>query len=179
MEKYTIKDLQQKYRFKTRQSVYDWLKGASVQVRKEGNRSYVTADDIEKLDELKEHLDKGGSIKSFTPTITPTVYSELDSKDVVPSLTDSVNSEIDITYLRLFEKLVSTLAPSNPISHWEKLDLAAEKGYLLTTQEVKELLGTKPKGREWVRGSFKFIKVGKIGNQSGWKVERLKLSLET
>ncbi len=186
MEKYSIKDLQQKYGLKTRQSVYDWLKGVGAEVHKQGNRSFVTAEDVEKLDQLKEHLDKGGSIKSFTPTVTPTVYSEPDSTnlptDLVQSSTDSVNSELDkvpseYVQLELFERLVEGIAekitPTNPISHWEKLDLAADKGYILTTHEVRQLVGTKPKGKEWIRGAFQFIRAGKIGNQAGWKVSRL------
>ncbi|MGK7956615.1 MAG: hypothetical protein AB4063_15405 [Crocosphaera sp.] len=186
MDKYSIKDLQQKYGLKTRQSVYDWLKGVSAEVHKEGNRSFVTAEDVEKLDQLKEHLDRGGSIKSFTPAVTPTVYPEPDSTelptDLVQPSTDSVNSELDkapseYVQLELFERLVDKVAkkitPTNPISHWEKLDLAADKGYILTTSEVRQLVGTKPKGKEWIRGAFQFIRAGKIGNQAGWKVSRI------
>lgn len=186
MEKYSIKDLQQKYGLKTRQSVYNWLKTVSAEVQKEGNKSFITAQDVEKLDQLKEHLEQGGSIKSFTLTIPTTVYSTLDNTklptDTVHSSIDSVNSRLDqvqpkYVQLELFEKFVDQvtekITPSNPISHWEKLDLAATKGYILTTQEVKQLVGTKPKGKEWIRGAFQFIRAGKIGNQAGWLVVKL------
>ena len=156
MDKYSIKDLQQKYGLKTRQSVYVWLKGIGAEVHKEGNRSFVTAEDVEKLDQLKEHLDRGGSIKSFTPAVTPTIYPEPDSTElptnVVQPSAESVNSELDrvpseYVQLELFERLVTTVAekitPTNPISHWEKLDLAADKGYTLTSHEVRQLVGVK------------------------------------
>ncbi len=70
------------------------------------------------------------------------------------------------------EKVVEKVIPSNTISHWEKLDQAVERGYILSTSEVAKLLGTKPKGKEWTRGALKFTRAGKIGNQSGWQVTK-------
>ncbi len=203
MEKYSIKDLQQRYGLKTRQSVYDRLNAIKAEVLKEGNKSYVTEDAITILDQLQEHLKLGGSIKTFTPTVITTVHPQTDSVDssldnsIVNSKTDSVNSQLDSStvnsktdsvssqldsqenyvQLDLFEeivlKVVEKVVPSNPISHWEKLDQAVERGYILSTSEVAELLGTKPKGKEWTRGAFKFIRRGKIGNQSGWQVTKI------
>ncbi len=203
MEKYSIKDLQQRYELKTRQSVYDRLNAVKAEVLKEGNKSYVTEDVINLLDQLQDHLKLGGSIKTFTPTVTATVQPEIDSVNSnldngsVNSKTDSVNSQLDSStvnsktdsvssqldsqenyvQLDLFEeivfKVVEKVVPSNPISHWEKLDQAVERGYILSTSEVAELLGTKSKSKEWTRGSFKFIRRGKIGNQSGWQVTKI------
>lgn len=189
MNKYYIKDLLQKYGLKTRQSVYDRLKALSLEVKREGNKSYVTEAEISKLDELQEHISQGGSIKTFTPTVTTTVYSKLETTSVsdnsVESSIDSVNSQLDSSpkyvQLDLFQQLVDKVdevvekvIPANPINHWEKLDLAVERGYILSSSEVKSLVGTKPKGKEWIRGAFKFIRSGKIGNQAGWRVNRLK-----
>ncbi|BAQ63193.1 predicted transcriptional regulators (plasmid) [Geminocystis sp. NIES-3708] len=207
MQKYSIKELQDRYELKTRQSVYDRLNAVKAEVLKEGNRSYVTEDVITILDQLQEHLKLGGSIKTFTPTIKAAVYTQIDSVnsnsdnltvnseiDSVNSNSDNltVNSEIDsisspldsdVKYLQLdlseftlekiVLKIIKQIQPSNPINHWEKLDQAVERGYILSTKEVTELLGTKPNGKEWTRGAFKFIRFGKIGNQAGWQVTRI------
>lgn len=191
MKKYSIKELQDRYELKTRQSVYDRLKAVKAEVLKEGNRSYVTEDVITILDQLQEHLKLGGSIKTFTPTIKATVYAQIDSVNsnsdnlTVNSEIDSIGSPLDsdVKYLQLdlFEftlekivlKVIEQIQPSNPINHWEKLDQAVERGYILSTKEVTELLGTKPNGKEWTRGAFKFIRFGKIGNQAGWQVTRI------
>ncbi len=172
MEKYSIKDLQQRYELKTRQSVYDRLNAVQAQILKEGNKTYVTEDTVIILDELQEHLKLGGSIKTFTPTVKATVHAETDSVNsqldspTVNSKIDSVNSQLDneVEYeqLSLFqdwmektvEKVVEKVIPSNPINHWEKLDQAVQRGYILSTSEVAELLGTKPKGKEWTRGAY-------------------------
>ena len=59
------------------------------------------------------------------------------------------------------------------LSHWDELEKAAEKGYLISTSEIMGLLGAKPKGKVWERGSFKFAAVAKIGKQTAWKVSKL------
>ncbi|BAQ63173.1 hypothetical protein GM3708_3579 (plasmid) [Geminocystis sp. NIES-3708] len=204
MKKYYINDLQERYNLKTRQSVYDRLKAIEIQVEKEGNKSYVTETVLEKLDQLQEHLNLGGSIKTFTPTVKTTVHSKIDNEnfespidsinsvlDKANSSPDSVNSALDkansfldsnIQYVQLdlfetlmerVEEVVEKMIPINPISHWEKLDIAVERGYILSSQEVKNLVGTKPNGTKWTRGAFVFTRTGKIGNQAGWTISRL------
>jgi len=70
MEQYTIKDLMERYNLKTRQSIYQWCDGLNLKLHKgERNRAYATPEQVEQLDQLKEHLDKGGTIASFTPVI--------------------------------------------------------------------------------------------------------------
>ncbi|BAQ66956.1 hypothetical protein [Geminocystis sp. NIES-3709] len=183
MKKYYINDLQERYNLKTRQSVYDRLKAIGTQVEKEGNKSYVTEGVLEELDQLQEHLNLGGSIKTFIPTLKTTVHSKIDNETVYSSI-DTVNSELDnnLQYeqLELFENLmerveevVERMIPQNPINHWEKLDIAVERGYILSSKEVKSLVGTKPFGEQWIRGAFIFTRTGKIGNQAGWKISRL------
>lgn len=63
----------------------------------------------------------------------------------------------------------------NPISHWEKLQKVVDNEWILSTSEIKELIGVKPRKSPFVRGSFIFIKCGKIGNQSAWIVEKNKI----
>ncbi|NEP79265.1 MAG: hypothetical protein F6K39_14480 [Okeania sp. SIO3B3] len=57
--------------------------------------------------------------------------------------------------------------------HWELLQKAVDNKWILPTSEVKELIGVKPRTSPFIRGAFKFIKCGKIGNQSAWSVEKV------
>jgi hypothetical protein len=43
---------------------------------------------------------------------------------------------------------------------------------ILSTSEVQALTGAKPKGEEWARGAFLFVREGKIGHGFGWRVVR-------
>jgi len=190
---YTIKDVLNRYGLKTRQSFYSWTKALGLEVGKDiEGKSIITEEQIKLLDELSLHLKNGGTLKSFIPIISPQIIND----------TIAVNSTIDIAnngmvklnnanenmnmmlnsnhqQLELFETVnlvvskIVELIPRSPINHWDELNKAVNNGYILTTLEAKSLLGVKPSGNEWIRGAFKFTKVGKIGTQSGWKVNKI------
>ncbi|MDJ0590532.1 MAG: hypothetical protein QNJ72_11130 [Pleurocapsa sp. MO_226.B13] len=63
------------------------------------------------------------------------------------------------------------LPPKDLLWQLERLRWCAEEKLQLTTSQVKELIGVKPRGDRFVRGSFTFDKVGKIGKESAWRVE--------
>jgi hypothetical protein len=80
MGHYTIKDLMTRYNLKTRQSIYDWCDGLNLKLHKgERNRSYATESQVQLLDQLKEHLDRGGTIATFTPIVQTIVDTSLDT----------------------------------------------------------------------------------------------------
>lgn len=64
----------------------------------------------------------------------------------------------------------------DPLWNLEALERAIANEWLLTTAQIKNLIGTKPsckKGKSlYERGSFVFTKSGKIGNQTAWKVSK-------
>lgn len=99
---------------------------------------------------------------------------------IIPE-TDSNNVDRDqpSDWLVYIEAIARAIQPTNPISHWEKLKWAAESGILLSTKEIFQILGTKPKLKSgqttWQRGSFSFKKVGKIGSSSAWLVSQTKV----
>lgn len=85
------------------------------------------------------------------------------------------NHQLMIVKMSDHEELKAILPQMNSIKHWEELEKAVDKEWLLSTSEVKQLIGVKPKNSLYVRGSFKFTKYGKIGNQSSWLVEKLSI----
>ena len=64
------------------------------------------------------------------------------------------------------------LTPEPTLKHYENLEKAYEKGWLLSTSELAGLLKMSPGSiqREFERGSFRFVKAGKNGRESAWKV---------
>ena len=57
-----------------------------------------------------------------------------------------------------------------------ELEQAQDQGWMLTTAEIQKSIGVKPtasKGTStYQRGSFIFIKAGKIGSQTAWRVTK-------
>ena len=178
-----IKELQERYGLKTRQSIYDWIKAGNLILPKdERGHAYATPEQIEVLDQLVEHLKTGGTLGSFTPVSSPEIYTTADNPidtsepSTVYSAIDTVNSELD-TPMVMLERLVGAIAsniqPRSPLWFHEELEKAAKQGWILSTSEVEALIGVKPKGEIFHRGGWEFVRAGKIGNQGAWKVKKV------
>ena len=78
--------------------------------------------------------------------------------------------------VNLEKTLASRLQPSNPLWYMEVLEKAEAANWILTTDEVEHLIGVKPhchaEETAYHRGNWVFIKSGKIGAQTGWKVTK-------
>lgn len=190
----TIKQLLECYDLKQRQSIYDWCKkGVKIELHKdESGRSYATSEQVSLLDQLAEHLKRpSGTLSNFVPLSSVKIDNLIDSK--IDNLIDSKKSEVktqtidsqllvEITSaigIAIAERLGKQLAQIDPLSCHSALEKARASGWLLTTLEVKELIGVKPRTKKdndtFKRGNWVFIKSGKIGNQTAWRVDKVSL----
>jgi len=179
-----IKELQERYGLKTRQSIYDWIKAAKLELSKdERGHAYATPDQIKVLDQLSEHLKAGGTLGSFTPVSSPEIYTSTDSQidtseaSTVYQIVDTVNSTEDspmVMLERLVGAIASNIQPRSPLWFHEELEKAAKQGWILSSSDVEALIGVKPKGEVFQRGSWEFVRTGKIGAQGAWKVNKIK-----
>lgn len=73
--------------------------------------------------------------------------------------------------------LPAPLPHLNPLYRHEALEKAKELRWLLTTKEVQKLIGVKPQTKKgeksFKRGNWLFIKIGKIGAQTAWQVDKI------
>ena len=78
--------------------------------------------------------------------------------------------------LQQLNQTLTTARPPHLLHHLEVLEKACAASWQLTTEELEQLLGVKPKchGHETVyrRGEWCFTKVGKVGSQTAWKVTK-------
>ena len=77
---------------------------------------------------------------------------------------------------RLEHTLATQKQVINPLWYMEVLEKAHAAEWILTTDEVEHLIGVKPHCHHdetvYERGNWAFIKVGKIGLQTGWQVKK-------
>ncbi|HAZ46028.1 MAG TPA: hypothetical protein DDW76_06675 [Cyanobacteria bacterium UBA11369] len=153
---YPISDLRERYGLSSRQTVYDRMKALNIEPVVRGK---ISAEQLKQMDKLDEHLKKGGTLSNFG---VETSQNQSDASLIVAELT------------KLVEAIAPTPNPPEPLQALEELEKAALKGWLLTTEQVQQLLGVKPKvkgsDRTFTRGSFSFVKSGKIGSQTAWRV---------
>ncbi|MGL6338883.1 MAG: hypothetical protein ACRC80_07060 [Waterburya sp.] len=78
--------------------------------------------------------------------------------------------------VKLETTLASRLQPSNPLWYMDILEKAEAANWILSTEEVEQLIGVKPQCHHdetsYHRGNWVFVKVGKVGAQTGWRVQK-------
>lgn len=78
--------------------------------------------------------------------------------------------------VKLEKTLTTRLQPSNPLWYMDVLEKAEAANWILSTEEVEQLIGIKPQCHHqetaYHRGNWVFIKAGKIGTQTGWRVQK-------
>ena len=114
---------------------------------------------------------------------TPTTFAQspvamLGLPDV--AIYQQINHHLE-TIAGTLTKLSETLAapaqsPTDPLWYMEVLERAYAGKWILTSTEIHQLIGVQPtctKGSEsFQRGCWVFVKAGKLGNQSAWRVNK-------
>ena len=158
-----VTELAERYGLKTTKAIYDRLSALGITLPKKNRKSYATPEIVEKLDKLQKHLDKGGSLKDFDENIVVTNYEVIESDDTSLQVIDSDVTSPHVIYI---EREPDPLLPNRLLTE------AAENGYILTSKQIQEIIGIKPRGSSFTRLGFIFTKVGKDGVYSSWKVEK-------
>jgi hypothetical protein len=110
-----------------------------------------------------------------TPAVSTVEAKENSGSIPQPEWEESI-SALSKALHRIGSILKSRLQPYNPLWYMEILERAQAAGWLLTSHEVEQLIGVKPRYGvgsqtfEW--GSWVFEKSGRIGSQIAWKVRK-------
>ena len=165
METYPISELQQRYSLTSRQSVYDRMKALAIEPIARGK---LSSEQLDKLDKLDKHLKSGGTLSDFESSRT-----EIMAAAIEPAAATAINQDRE-NFLELIEAIARHIsATRDPLQHYVALERAIASGWLLSSSEVRSLIGAKPAGDRFQHGSFVFIKSGKIRNQSAWRVAKV------
>lgn len=194
-----IKELEERYGVK-KKSLYRRMSILNISLDKDVmGRSYANLEQIKLLDEYAQHLKEGGNKNSFTALSQVTIDNgasapqvpnsplEAFSQDGASSPHDNLESLsslseeqdlgiIDYLQMLLTVEMKKLKQEQAKLSNFEELEKAIEREWLLSSAQVKKLIGVTPKGEMFERGSFKFIRCGKIGRSTAWKVEKVSYS---
>ena len=158
-----------------------WLSSDSEQQKATTEKSSVTEESSSKETSVAT---QESSVTEESPTIItsqeeePLIEQELveqpqPSKIELP--TQQLQAIADVL-IKLEATLASRLQPVNPLWYMDILEKAEARNWLLTTEEIEHLIGVKPHCHHhetsFHRGSWTFIKTGKIGTQTAWQVKK-------
>lgn len=178
IDPFPVAALQDRYNL-GKQAVYNRIDALDIKTFKQGNKSYITASDVELLDQLHDHISAGGKMDDFKSPLAELVSSPVDRLDTSSRLVDILDTPTGQDtaigeMIQLVEAIARHLRPAEPLQHLKELELAVTNDWLLSSEEVEGLIGCKPRVKkgeqQFTRGSFCFVRSGSIGNQSAWKV---------
>ena len=139
----------------------------------------TTGSQIEEISSAPAPTEASSQKQTPTPP-TQTLVTSFQLEGQLP-LADAIH-EISQALHQLNQTLTNQphSISTNPLWYMDVLERATVAQWLLTTEEVEQLIGVKPKchGNEKIyqRGTWTFIKVGKLGAQTSWKVIKTRLS---
>jgi len=181
IDNYPVSDLPSRFNL-GKQATYNRMDSLKIKATKTGNRSYITADQLDLLDKLHDHLVNGGLFADFPfcPVETVDKSSGQDS-NLTTVKSDSNNQSLDaldkstglVDLIEAISKVIEKATPQqSPVWYMSELERVQAHGWMLTTSEIYQLIGVKPKlakgSNSYRRGCFVFSKAGKIGNQTAW-----------
>ena len=187
LDNFPVSDLQDRYSI-GRTQVYTRLEALNIKAEKFGNKSFINASQLEKLDSLDKHIKSGGAIADFQKVTTEhetksseqtekvTTEHKIKSTEQTGQL--SLISENEALQMVLRGLLSETLKPVSGINqvfqNLELLDKAVDRKWFLCSSEIKELLAiaSLPKS-PFERYGFYFEKVGRNGNEVSWKISKV------
>jgi hypothetical protein len=111
-------------------------------------------------------------------TAAPTTSSPLPNSQI-EKLLANISSRLE-----QMEVLISKHSPpSNPLWYMPILAEVETQGWIISSEEVEQLIGTKPHcapgQNSFVRGCWNFVKAGKVGTHSSWRVIKEMIAMPT
>lgn len=141
-----------------------------------GRKTIATHDQILLLDQLHDFIKNGGSIDKFcemrrvnhsTELATESNSGQSDLLQISQGMMLLANA-ITSGAGNLFATRLST--PTDPLMIQEQLQRVSDRGWVVSTSQLSQILGVKSFGSD--RYGFVFVKSGQVGREAGWVVRR-------
>jgi hypothetical protein len=115
--------------------------------------------------------------EATTEVVTPMPRSASLSNSQIEELLANISSRL----AQMERSIGKHSTPSNPLWYMPILEQADTQGWIISSEELEQLIGIKPhcdSGHNFLmRGCWKFVKVGKVGTHSSWRVVKEILTL--
>lgn len=171
VDRIATSDVQKRYNLKSRTAIANRLQALGIEEERDGKKSCIPIESLEKLEALDKCLKRpGATLEECAAQVNSGELAVPNSRSPIP---DPRSLTPDFPFIQLVREIASALRPQqDPVAPLISLSTAADNEWLLTSGQVKALIGVSPRGTTFTRGSFTFIRSGKIGRESGWRVEK-------
>lgn len=190
MPPYSIDDLRKLFGLSSRQQVSKLAKTLNLVPAIAGKFSQ---EQMILMYQLHEHLESGNSLAEFsklpasqtngdsleTPEISPSeeiIETRVLKTSIVPTSKPTNNNSAppENPLGELIKAISQATTPRRDLLHnYHALEDAVEHQWIISSSNVRELTGTTPHGEVFIWANFEFLKTGKVGRESGWRIRNL------
>ena len=164
-----------------RSALYTRLKDLQIEPTKEGRKAYIDGQQLQLLDNLHQHIQKGGTTGEFLKQNLTGQFSTNNPSTLVQDSPGHLLTLQPTALVTIVETIAKRFIPahSSPLSYLRDLEEAYEKGWLLSTSEIAQLLGLSPKtisqyGQQFSDAGFIFTRVGtRKRGEIAWTIDKL------
>lgn len=169
--------LLKRYNLNSRTALLNRLSALEIKPVREGNRFFVSADEMDKLDTLNHCLKRGNSLAECVIEVKTGSFSKFDEDPMNNSTSFSVvSAQPNIAQpITAASPLVIQLLPApDPMQTLRSLQEAADKGWVLPTSQLLPLLGLKscPSYVIFSRRGFVFERMQRNGREIEWRIKK-------
>lgn len=184
LDRLPVAQLPDRYRL-VRSAVYTRMEALGIETEKVGNKAYINAEQLRLLDNLHEFIQAGGTTAEFIESRGLQRRKDPTNPGGLSTGSSSGLSTGQLDISQIFNALsdfAAKLQPPRPepdrLAYFEKLERAAQTGWLLRTSEVAELLNLSVAemqlyGDRFSEAGFVFTKAGyRSGGEIAWRVSK-------
>ena len=187
IDRFPVSDLRDRFNI-GRTALYDRLNTLSIKPVKQGTKSYVSGEQLERMDKLDLHLRSGGCLADFAQPVQQTSGEQTEqlSFPVFQSVSSAQSSAMISVIEGIVQSVFTNFSLKFPqagmrLSHLRELEEAYEKRWILSTSELADLLGLSPitvrgYGEKFEEAGFIFTRAGSRNRgQVAWVVDKFNL----
>jgi len=185
IDRFPVSELRDRYQI-GRTALYERLNSLSIKPSKQGTKSYVSGEQLRRMDDLESHLKSGGGLADFAQPVQQTFGEQTEqlsapnSQAISPTQSSALASMIDGIVHSVFTRITPHPAQAGMrLAHLRELEEAYEKKWILSTSELADLLGlsattVRGYGDQFEEAGFVFTRSGtRSRGEVAWRVGKL------
>jgi hypothetical protein len=168
IDPYPVSELFSRYG-KSRDVVYKRLNALKIRPHKlEGNRSYITLEELQLMDALHQHVQAGGEVSDFAVRLSSDSADSFEGEGFSGSnIVRQLSGQNIEQFLELAQAIALMMRPTDHYANYETLERIARNGWLIQSRQLHDLIGIKPKGSAMRWGGFVMERTGRW-----WRVNK-------
>ena len=185
IDRFPVSELRDRYQI-GRTALYERMNTLAIKPSKQGTKSYLSGEQLRRMDDLELHLKSGGGLANFAQPVQQTFSEQNEQLSVQNSqaISAAQSSAMGTVIEGIVQSVFTRIAPQPAqagmrLAHLRELEEAYEKKWILSTSELADLLGLSTNtvrgyGDQFEEAGFAFTRAGtRSRGEVAWKIGKV------